>query len=246
MVIPDVYLDLLEEIAFRGRESEYVDQKSGVSARLPIAARELLVSNLERRALRTRESVVAPRLVDLFATLPALTGKMEMVFEGEQQGAEIVAKKLIGDAVKALFEATFPPVEGPRGRAEKARRSRNDFEDDDAGPIALEKMQERKSAEKPAPPGPYDAIVAAFGKERKIVLSDDTPFAEHLKTLESVEGLSDLVLKHAKPRDHFERAFLMELVLEGLVQNLRIAREDLDSTVTYAEMARLNLMRGRG
>ena len=106
-------------------------------------------------------------------------------------------------------------------------------------PILLDKPGE-------APPGPYDAIVAAFGKERKIVLSDDTPFAEHLKTLESVEGLSDLVLKHAKPRDHFERAFLMELVLEGLVQNLRIAREDLDSTVTYAELAKFNLMRSRG
>ena len=59
-------------------------------------------------------------------------------------------------------------------------------------------------------------------------------------------GLSDFVLKHAKPRDHFERAFLMELVLEGLVQNLRIAREDLDSTVTYAELAKFNLMRSRG
>ncbi len=246
VVLSDTFKLLIEEVAFVARRSELIDQSSGVSARMPIAARELLVSNLERRALRTRESVVAPRLVDLFGTLPALTGKMEMVFEGEQQGAEIVAKKLIGDAVKALFEATFPPVEGPRGRAEKARRSRNDFEDDEAGPIALERMQERKSAEKPSAPGPYDAIVSEFGKERKIVLSDETPFADHLKTLESVEGLSDFVLKHAKPRDHFERAFLMELVLEGLVQNLRIAREDLDSTVTYAELAKFNLMRSRG
>ena len=169
-----------------------------------------------------------------------------MVFEGEQQGAEIVAKKLIGDAAKALFEATFPPVEGPRGRAERARRSRNDFEDDDAGPVALEKVPERRSPEKPAAPGPYDRIVGHFSKETKIVLSDETPFSEHLKTLESVDGLSDLVLRHAKPRDHFERAFLMELVLEGLVQSLRIAREDLDSTVTYAELAKFNLMRSRG
>ncbi len=157
VVLSDTFKLLIEEIAFVARRSELIDQSSGVSARMPIAARELLVSNLERRSLRTRESVVAPRLVDLFATLPALTGKMEMVFEGEQQGAEIVAKKLIGDAVKALFEATFPPVDGPRGRAEKARRSRNDFEDDEAGPIALEKREERRSAEKPAAPGPYDA-----------------------------------------------------------------------------------------
>src|SRR5262249_37646810 len=71
---------LIEEIAFVARRSELVDQTSGVSARMPIAARELLVSTLERRALKTGEKVVAPRLVDLFATLPAITGKVEMVF----------------------------------------------------------------------------------------------------------------------------------------------------------------------
>ena len=236
---------LVEEIAFVARRSELVDQSSGVSARLPIAARELLISNLERRALRTGETVVAPRLVDLFATLPAITGKVEMVFEGEQQGAEIVAKKLIGDAVKTLFEAQFPPVEGPRGRAERPRRPRGDFDEDDGGgPTTIERAEGRRA---PAPPpGPYDAIAAWFADGKKIVLSDQSPFSEHLKTLESVSGLPDFVLKHAKPRDHYERAFLMELVLEGLVQNLRIAREDLDSTLTYAELAKFNLMRSRG
>jgi magnesium chelatase subunit I len=228
------------------RRSELVDQSSGVSARLPIAARELLISNLERRALTTGEAVVAPRLVDLFATLPAITGKVEMVFEGEQQGAEIVAKKLIGDAVKNLFEAQFPPVEGPRGRTERPRRPRGDFEDDESGPTTLERAEARRGAAPAPPAGPYDAIAAWFADGKKIVLSDQTPFSEHLKTLESVAGLSDFVLKHAKPRDHYERAFLMELVLEGLVQNLRIAREDLDSTLTYAELAKFNLMRSRG
>ena len=237
---------LVEEIAFVARRSDFVDQSSGVSARMPISARELLVSNLERRAIRTGETVVAPRLVDLFAALPAITGKVEMVFEGEQQGAEIVAKKLIGDAVKALFEAKFPPVDGPRGRSEKARRREveEDEESFQRGPMALDRMPEKKPV--PNAPGPYDSIVASFGKDRKIVLSDETPFAEHLKTLESVAGLSDFVLKHTKPRDHYERAFLMELVLEGLVQNLRIAREDLDSTITYVELAKFNLMRSRG
>ena len=85
-----------------------------------------------------------------------------------------------------------------------------------------------------------------FSDGKKIVLSDQSPFSEHLKTLESVSGLSEFVLKHAKPPDHYQRAFLMELVLEGLVQNLRIAREDLDSTLTYAELAKFNLMRSRG
>lgn len=250
---------LIEEVTFVARRSDLVDQTSGVSARMPIAARELLVSSLERRAVRLGESVVAPRVVDLFATLPAITGKLEMVFEGEQQGAELVVKKLIGEAVKALFESKFPPVDGPKGRAERARPRRNDFDEDEfRGPVAVEKGDRvdrgdradrgekgDRKANGGGAPTPYDRIIASFGKERKVVLSDDTPFAEHLRALEGVDGLADFVEKHAKPRDQFERAFLMELVLEGLVQSLRIAREDLDSTVTYAEMARFSLMRSR-
>ena len=234
---PEAFKDLVEEVAFAARRSDLVDQASGVSARMPIAMRELLVSNLERRAVLAGEKVVAPRLVDLFATLPAITGKVEMVFEGEQQGAEIVARKLIGDAVKSLFEATFPPVEGPRARGERARR--REAEDEEGGPFSRERG--------PAPvAGPYAKVVAHFTKERKLVLSDETPFERHLAELDAVDGLAELVASHAKPADEHERAFLMELVLEGLVQSLRIAREDLDSTVTYAELARLNLMRGRG
>ena len=116
----------------------------------------------------TGEKVVAPRLVDLFATLPAITGKVEMVFEGEQQGAEIVARKLIGDAVKALFEATFPPVEGPRARG-RARR---------AGARPTRTRPARSAATRePSPPssGPTSASSRHFTKERKIVLSDETP-----------------------------------------------------------------------
>jgi hypothetical protein len=115
-----------------------------------------------------------------------------------------------------------------------------------SGPTTLERAETRRATAAAPPPGPYDDIVAAFSGDTKIVLSDDTPFSDHLRTLESVKGLSDFVLKHAKPRDHYERALLMELVLEGLVQHLRIAREDLDSTITYAELAKFNLMRSRG
>jgi len=238
---------LLEEIAFVARRSDLVDQSSGVSARMPIAARELLVSNMERRAVKNHETVVAPRLVDLFAALPAITGKVEMVFEGEQQGAEIVAKRLIGEAVKGLFDARFPPVEGPKGRAEKARPRRAEIDDDETrGPFAADKGERKGNGAAPAPSGPYEEIVRWFASDRKIVLSDESPFSEHLKTLDSIQGLSSFVHEHAKPRDHYERAFLMELVLEGLVQSLRVAREDLDSTVTYAEMAKFNLMRSRG
>src|SRR5512140_1543396 len=169
--LPDSFKTLVEEVAFVARRSDLVDQASGVSARMPIAMRELLVSNMERRAVLTGEKVVAPRLVDLFATLPAITGKVEMVFEGEQQGAEIVARKLIGDAVKGLFEAQFPPVDGPRARGERARR--RESEEEDAPPFGRDRGAAPLA-------GPYERVVAHFTKERKVVLSDESPFSGHV------------------------------------------------------------------
>ena len=182
--LPDSFKTLVEEVAFAARRSDLVDQASGVSARMPIAMRELLVSNMERRAVLTGEKVVAPRLVDLFATLPAITGKVEMVFEGEQQGAEIVARRLIGDAVKALFDATFPPVDGPRARGDRSRR--REAEEDEAGPFGRERNP-------PPIAGPYGPVVNHFRSERKVVLSDETPFARHLADLDAIDGLAELV-----------------------------------------------------
>src|SRR5262249_53305529 len=96
IAIPDSFRLLVEEVAIAARESDLVDQTSGVSARVAIAALELLTSNLERRALATGDDPATPRLCDLPMLLPAITGKVEMVYEGEQQGMEVVARKLIG------------------------------------------------------------------------------------------------------------------------------------------------------
>src|SRR6202163_330602 len=128
--IPDFFRELVEEIAFAARQSEFVDQSSGVSARMPISAIEILASNLERRGLRHREKRVLPRLCDLPATLPAITGKVEMVYEGEQQGAEVVAKKLIGTAVKKLFDAKFPAPDSGRPSQRKRDESEEGMEED--------------------------------------------------------------------------------------------------------------------
>src|SRR5437899_12574457 len=116
--IPPYMRELIEEIAFVARDSELVDQSSGVSARLTISAMELLQSNLERRAAMTGDAHVFPRLSDLAMVLPAITGKVEMVYEGAQQGAEDVASRRTGTAVGKLFESKFPPVEraGVAGR----------------------------------------------------------------------------------------------------------------------------------
>ncbi|MFM2212997.1 MAG: hypothetical protein RL427_260 [Bacteroidota bacterium] len=103
--------DLLEQIAFEARESEFIDHKSGVSARMTITAYENLVSTAERRALKSGEEKTTVRLSDFMGIIPAITGKVELVYEGEQEGAAVVAQHLIGDAIHTFFPAFFPKIE---------------------------------------------------------------------------------------------------------------------------------------
>lgn len=109
--LPALAADLLEEISFEARQSEYIDEKSGVSARLSISALENLLSSAEQRLLRNNESKTTVRLSDFSSIIPAITGKVELVYEGEQEGAEFVANKLIDSAIKSLFEKNFPKIE---------------------------------------------------------------------------------------------------------------------------------------
>ena len=182
-----------------------------MSARVAIAALELLVSNLERRALATGDDPVYPRLVDLHMLLPAITGKVEMVYEGEQQGAEV-------------------------GGAHAHRRG---------GEEALRGGASRRSGARRASPedkGPYAPIVAWFAAGNAV-----TPLrraaVRRLRGASSprVPGLLDAGRERGATRE--ERAFAAELVLEGLHQHLKLAREDLDSTVSYKEMLKFQLLR---
>ena len=109
--IPSLAKDLLEQIGFEARESEYVDSKSGVSARMSITAFENLLSTAERRALLAGEEKTSVRLSDFIGIIPAITGKVELVYEGEQEGAEAVAQMLIDNAIRSLFTIYFPKVE---------------------------------------------------------------------------------------------------------------------------------------
>jgi len=238
--IPDLFRELVEEIAFAARASEFVDQSSGVSARMPISAVEILASNLERRGLRNREKKVSPRLCDLPATLPAITGKVEMVYEGEQQGAEVIAKKLIGSAVKKLFDTKFPAPDS--GRPTERRRQEMDDDDEIAsGPQRRPRMTPAPEKIHPL----YEPIAAWFAAGNRVTISDETPFAEHLAALECVPGLKKAVEEHFSPASKEELSIGMELVLEGLTQHLKIAREDLDSRVSYTEMLKFNLVKNR-
>lgn len=103
--------DLVEQVAFEARKSEFIDQKSGVSARLTISAFENLVSTAERRILITGKEQTFVRIADLVGIIPAITGKIELVYEGELEGPIHVANKLIGAAIKSLFVDYFPDPE---------------------------------------------------------------------------------------------------------------------------------------
>lgn len=108
IAVMDIHADLLERIAFAARESEYIDDKSGVSARLSISAMENLVSTAERRLLINNDNQTYTRLGDFWGIIPAITGKVELVYEGEQEGPYNVALHLISGGIKELFEEFFP------------------------------------------------------------------------------------------------------------------------------------------
>jgi magnesium chelatase subunit I len=109
--IPGYVCEVVEEIAFQARGDRKIDKRSGVSQRLPITALELVVSNAERRALANREGLVVPRVTDIYAALPSITGKFELEYEGELRGAETVARDLIRSAVGTIFTGVFDGVD---------------------------------------------------------------------------------------------------------------------------------------
>jgi len=116
--IPEIYRKIIEQTAFEARESEYIDQKSGVSTRMTITAMEQLISSAERRAVLNNETSSSARIADIFHTIPALSGKLELVYEGEQEGAISVAKHIIGKAINKTFKKVFPD---PQSKAENVK-----------------------------------------------------------------------------------------------------------------------------
>jgi len=214
--LPALLETAVEEAVFEARRSEFVDPASGVSQRAAISAMECVVSNAERRGLASGEERVQARVADLWAAVPALVGKLELVYEGEQQGTEAVARRVLGGAVRRLFESRFPPVNGkPAGRRRRGGGGEPPEETDDAR---------------------YRSVVRWFAAGNTLDVEDGTTGADHRAALESVDGLLDLVRTHGAPADPGEETLLMELVLEGLHQHSVIARDDLDGKVSFKDM----------
>ena len=212
--VPEILENAVEEAVFEARRSEFVDPASGVSQRAAISALECVVSNAERRGLLSGDAEVQARVADLYAAVPALVGKMELVYEGEQQGTEAVARRVLGASLRRAFEARFPPV--ITRKAGKARR---------AAPPAPEPDE-----------GAWREVTAWFAAGNTVEVADDTPAAAHRAALDRVGGLAEVVRRHAKPADAAEETLLLELALEGLHQSSVLARDDLDGRVSFRDM----------
>lgn len=207
--IPMPIREAIELVAFQARRSEFVDQASGVSARLSIALLENVVSNAERRAHLAGASNATARPSDLFTAVPAISGKVELVYDGEKEGLAAVSRMLVGKALAEAFERHFPGA----------------YDDEDVGDAAPKKASV------------YDAVLSWFRRGQDLALDDRAPDDEHLGRLQSVDGLATFVKKHAAPRDDAELASLMELVLEGLHQGSLLSRDDdEDGGRVYGDM----------
>jgi len=110
-VIPEFIKEVVEAIAFKARGDQRIDKRSGVSQRLPISCLENAISNAERRAITTGEDYVVPRIADVYSALPAITGKIELEYEGELKGAETIARDLIRQAVQMIFRQYYPATD---------------------------------------------------------------------------------------------------------------------------------------
>ena len=208
LIIPDYLREIIERIAFEARKSDYVDQSSGVSARVTISSLESLYSNLERRAILTGEEKISARIIDLQAIIPALTGKIELVYEGEQEGAFRVGRFLIGRAVKSVFSDYFPDPHRTKSKGQVEGEERSI----------------------------YKPIIDWFSKGNRVQISDEMPFKEYAEALHKVDGLKEITLRHLPLKGKEELATGMEFALEGLCQNSVLAKEDLDDKTAYRDM----------
>ncbi len=213
--VPSYFKEIVEQIAFEARKSEFVDQKSGVSARLTISAMENLVSNAERRAILLGESVVVPRICDLPHALPGLTGKIELVFEGEQEGSVKVSKALVGKAVRETFKHYFPDPLKKKGRS----------------------SSEGKGGHQGGEDPEYGRIIQWFESGNKIEISDAMTLSAYTRELDKVKGLRELTRRYMPSvEEKYEMPSVMEFVLDGLHQNSKIAKDEVDHTTSYKDL----------
>lgn len=213
--VSDLVKRLIEQVAFEARSNEYVDKKSGVSARLTIAAFENAVSSAERRAIIHNEKHTQVWISDLVGIIPSITGKIELVYEGEQEGPYQVAVNLVDKSIRTQFLQYFP-------NPEEAKKRRNT-----AKPTSQHRPEEES---------PYKPITRWFDSGNHIDLLLDTSDSNKVSTLYKVDGLYGFVKKHYPHANEKESALLMEFVLHGLSAYSLISKKMLEGRIEFKDL----------
>ena len=212
IAISDLVKRLIEQVAFEARNSEFVDKKSGVSARLTISAFENAVSAAERRAIINGEGETQVWVSDLMGIIPSITGKIELVYEGEQEGPYQVAMNLLDKAIRTQFVAYFP------------------------NPETLKKRAPRKG-ETPQPvDNPYRSITSWFDKGNHVNVLFGASDREKINALYAVDGLHALVKKTFAHANEKEAALLMEFVLHGLASYSLISKKLIERGIEFKDL----------
>ena len=208
--VSDLIKRLIEQVAFEARGSELVDKKSGVSARLSISAYENAISAAERRALINNENETQVWLSDLIGIIPSITGKIELVYEGEQEGPYQVAFNLLERSIRTQFGQYFP------------------------NPDTLKKKRGKKEAEPEE--NPYKAITRWFDAGNTLNNFFETKDEDKVQLLYKVDGLHALVKKYFKSANENENALLMEFVLHGLAAHSLISKKILEGKIEFKDL----------
>ena len=208
VTISDLVKRLIEQVAFEARASEFVDKKSGVSARLTIAAYENAISSAERRAIINNEKQTQVWISDLVGIIPSITGKIELVYEGEQEGPYQVAYNLVEKSIRTTFANYFP------------------------NPDTLKKKRSKEVAEE----NPYKSITRWFDAGNHLDTFFETKDADKIQLLYKVDGLHPLVKKFYKTANEKETALLMEFVLHGLSSYSLISKKVLDGKIEFKDL----------
>jgi magnesium chelatase subunit I len=207
--VSDLVKRLIEQVAFEARASEYVDKKSGVSARLSIAAYENAVSAAERRAIINKEKETQVWISDLTGIIPSITGKIELVYEGEQEGPYQVAYNLMEKAIRTQFSKYFPNPE--TFKKKKTTAGVNDE-------------------------NPYRAITRWFDAGNHLNVSFESKDDDKVQLLYKVDGLYGLVKKYFPNANAKENALLMEFVLHGLATHSLISKKIVKGKIEFKDL----------
>jgi len=207
--ISDLVKRLIEQVAFEARGSELVDKKSGVSARLTISAYENAVSAAERRAIINNETETQVWLSDLIGIIPSITGKIELVYEGEQEGPYQVAFNLLEKAIRTQFGLYFP------------------------NPDSFKKKRGKEAA---VDDNPYKSVTRWFDAGNSLDTFFETKDEDKVQLLYKVDGLHALVKKYFKSANEKENALLMEFVLHGLAAHSLISKKVLEGKIEFKDL----------